>query len=74
LGVDCSGCIGNFATIEYSTSCVQNMTLIEGSFMPTTTTVEISFDYGYDDYDLDDSFTATLYNETTSSVAATLLL
>jgi hypothetical protein len=73
LGVDCSGCIGNFATIEYSSSCVQNMTLIEGSFMPTTTTVEISFDYGYDDYDLDDSFTATLYNETTSSVAATLL-
>ena len=71
LGVDCSECTGDFAMIEYSSSCIQNQTLVEGSFIPTTTTVDISFDYGYDDYDSGDSFTATLYNETTSSVAAT---
>lgn len=73
LGVDCLDCTGNFAMIEYSSSCAQNQTLIEGSFTPITTTVNISFDYGYDDGGASDDFIVTLYNESTASVAATLL-
>src|SRR5690606_34657200 len=35
--------------------------------------VNISFSYLYEDYDATDQFVVTLYNETTSSVVATLL-
>ncbi len=35
--------------------------------------VNISFSYLYEEYDATDQFVVTLYNETTSSVVATLL-
>jgi len=69
----CSTCTNERAYIRYSSSCVQDQTLIEGNFSPTTASVDISFNYGYDDRDGSDSFIVTLYNETTSSVIATLL-
>ena len=45
------------------------------SFSPTSTSVAIAFKYGYDDYSASttDSFIVTLYNETTSTVTATLV-
>jgi len=69
----CTTCTNERAYIRYSNSCVQNQTLVEGSFSPTTASINISFNYGYDDRDGSDSFIVTLYNETTSSVTATLL-
>jgi len=69
----CSTCSGNRAYIVYSTSCVQNQMFKSTTFSPTSTTIAISFKYGYDDYSSTDSFVVTLYNETTSTVAATLL-
>ncbi len=71
----CTTCTGNRAYIQYSTSCVQNQTFKSSTFSPTTTTVAIAFKYGYDDYSgsTTDSFVVTLYNETTSTVTATLV-
>lgn len=70
----CTTCTGNRVYINYSSSCVQDQTFVEGNFTPTTTSVDISFNYGYDDFSgATDSFIVTLYNETTSSVTATLL-
>ncbi len=70
----CTTCTGNRVYINYSSSCVQDQTFVEGNFTPTTTSVDISFNYGYDDYSgATDNFVATLYNETTASVTATLL-
>lgn len=73
VSAPCSSCTGNRAMIEYSSSCTQDQTLVEGIFTPTTTTVDISFDYGYDDGGASDNFIVTLYNESTTSVVATLL-
>jgi len=73
LSAPCSSCTGNRAMIEYSGSCTQDQTLIEGTFNPTTTSIDISFDYGYDDNGASDSFIVTLYNETTATISATLL-
>tara|TARA_R100001443_G_scaffold20619_2_gene32733 strand:+ start:3654 stop:6464 length:2811 start_codon:yes stop_codon:yes gene_type:complete len=73
-GTACSGCSGNRARIDYgSSSCVQDNDMILGSFTPTTSSITISFDYGYDDYSSDDSFKVVLYNETTSSTTYTLV-
>jgi len=70
----CTTCTGNRVYISYSGSCVQDQTFVEGNFTPTTTSVDISFNYGYDDFSgATDNFVVTLYNETTSSVTATLL-
>lgn len=68
----CTTCSGNRAYIEYSSSCTQNQTFSTASFTPTTTSVAISFNYGYDFYS-GDSFTVTLFNTTTNTVAFTLL-
>ena len=73
-GSSCSGCSGNRARIDYgSSSCVQDNDLIIKNISPTKDEVEISFNYGYEDYDGDDSFKAILYNETTSSIEHTLI-
>lgn len=56
-----------------SSSCDQNATLVVSIGVINSTSVGISFDYGYDDYDTVDQFTVTLYNETTSSVHSTLV-
>lgn len=72
IEASCTTCSGNRAYIEYSSSCIQNQTFSTASFTPTTTSVAISFNYGYDYY-LGDNFTVTLYNTTTNTVAFTLL-
>jgi len=69
----CTTCTNERAYIRYNSGCVQNQTLVEGTFTPTTASIDISFNYGYDDRDGSDSFIVTLYNETTTSVTATLL-
>ncbi|MGB1270032.1 MAG: tail fiber domain-containing protein [Flavobacteriaceae bacterium] len=69
----CTTCTNERAYIRYSTSCVQDQTLVEGVFSPTTTSIDISFNYGYNDGGATDSFVVTLFNETTTSVTATLL-
>jgi len=69
----CTTCTGNRAYIEYSFSCAQDQTITEGNFTPTTTSVAISFNYGFDDYLNQSTFIVTLYNETTSTTVATLL-
>jgi len=70
----CSNCSGDRAYITYE-SCDMDQTLIEGPFSTTESLINISFSYGYDNYtgDAEDRFTVTLYNETTTSVTATLL-
>ena len=69
----CTTCTGDRAYILYSGTCIQDQTLVEGNFTPTTTSIDISFNYGYGDFSGTDSFTITLYNETTASVTATLV-
>ena len=71
----CTPCSNSRAYILYSGTCRQDQTLIEGNFTPTTTSIDISFNYGYNDFGLSgtDRFTVTLYNETTASVVTTLV-
>lgn len=68
----CSTCTDERAYIEYN-SCAQNQTVTEGTFSPTSTSVDVSFNYGYNDFGAGDSFEVILYNETTASNAATVL-
>ncbi|WP_430400535.1 hypothetical protein [Flavobacterium sp.] len=68
----CNTCTGNRAYIVYG-SCAQNQTVTEGTFSPTSTSIDVSFNYGYNDFSAGDSFVVTLYNETTATTAATLL-
>ncbi len=73
-GTSCSGCSGNRARIDYGgSSCVQDNELIIKNISPTRDEVEISFNYGYDDYDGDDSFKAVLYDETDNAIEHTLI-
>ena len=73
-GTSCSGCSGNRARIDYGgSSCVQDNELIIKNISPTKDEVEISFSYGYDDYDSDDSFKAVLYDETDGAIEHTLI-
>ena len=69
----CTTCTGNRAYIENSISCSQDQTFTEGNFTPTTTSIDISFNYGFDDFLNGSYFIVTLYNETTSTTSATLL-
>ncbi|RTY95930.1 tail fiber domain-containing protein [Flavobacterium sp. GT3R68] len=72
----CTTCTTNRATIAYgSGTCNQNATLVAGPYTATSTSATVSFSYSYDDYSSDatDSFVATLYNETTSTVVSTLI-
>jgi len=69
----CTTCTNERAYIRYSFSCVQDQTLVEGTFTPTTASLDISFNYGYRDNGGSDDFIVTLYNETTSAIAATLI-
>jgi len=70
----CSNCTGDRAYITYE-SCDQDQTLVEGNFSTTESLIQISFNYGFDIWtaSAEDLFLVTLYNETTSSVAATLV-
>lgn len=69
----CAPCTGNRAFIGGDDSCAHDATLVVPLGTINATSINISFDYDYDDYDTDDVFTVTLYNETTASVQATLL-
>jgi len=68
----CNTCTDERAYIEYN-SCAQNQTVTEGTFSPTSTSIDVSFNYGYNDFGAGDSFVVTLYNETTSATDATIL-
>ena len=68
----CNTCSGDRAYIEYD-SCIQNQTLTEGTFIPTKTTINISFNYGFNDYLNQSLFRVILYNETTGLTLDTLL-
>lgn len=70
---NCAPCTGNRAFIGGDDSCAHDATLVVPIGAINATSINISFDYDYDDYDTDDMFTVTLYNETTSSVQTTLL-
>lgn len=69
----CSGCTNNRAVIDYGAStCVQDATLVIKLGAISVDQINISFNYGYDDYNATDQFVATLYNETTATVVSTL--
>jgi hypothetical protein len=68
----CNTCTDERAYIVYN-SCAQNQTVTEGIFSPTSTSIDVSFNYGYNDFSVGDSFVVTLYNETTSTTIATIL-
>tara|TARA_B100001287_G_scaffold35706_1_gene25278 strand:- start:1708 stop:3378 length:1671 start_codon:yes stop_codon:yes gene_type:complete len=72
-GTDCNNCSGNRAVISYSTSCSQDATLITNTFSAISGTINISFNYGYNDYDSFDSFVVDLYDETNNIVYQNLL-
>lgn len=68
----CTNCNSNRAVIDYGAStCVQDATLVVKLGAIAVDQINISFSYGYDDYNATDQFIGTLYNETTSTVAAT---
>lgn len=70
----CSNCTGNRAVIDYgSSTCSQDATLVVKLGTVSTSSLNISFAYGYDYYNAGDQFTVTLYNETTATPVATLL-
>lgn len=70
----CTGCTGNYALIDYgSSTCNQNAIMVIKLGAIGISSVNISFSYLYEEYDATDQFVVTLYNETTSSVVATLL-
>jgi hypothetical protein len=69
----CNTCTDERAYIAYN-SCAQNQTVTEGTFTPTSTSVEVSFNYGYNDFGAGDSFEVTLYNETTSTTVLPAVL
>lgn len=71
---NCTNCSGNRAIIDYGASgCAQDATLVVKLGAINLNSIDISFDYEYDDYNTTDQFVVTLYNETTSTVAATLV-
>lgn len=73
-GSSCSDCSGQRIAIEYGgSSCDQDAIYVSEEFTTSNPTINISFDYGYDDYDVIDQFIVTLYNETTSSIHSTLV-
>lgn len=70
---NCTNCNNNRAVIDYGAStCIQDATLVVKLGTIAVDQINISFDYGYDDYNATDQFIATLYNETTSTTVATL--
>ncbi|MFD2891680.1 tail fiber domain-containing protein [Flavobacterium chuncheonense] len=74
LGVSCANCTSNRAFINSTVSCLQqDATLVVklGTFVENQ--VLISFTYGYSYLERPDSFTVTLYNETTNNLVETLV-
>ncbi|WP_375238114.1 hypothetical protein [Aurantibacter sp.] len=68
--VNCTSCSGNWLYIDSDESgCTQNATaIINLTTSPTNTTIDISFDYRYNNFGASgDSFRVYLYNNTLSS-------
>jgi hypothetical protein len=63
----CSTCTGDRAYIRSFDKCTQNQTFTEGTFNPTSTSINVSFNYGFKDYRNGSLFKVILYNETTGS-------
>ena len=70
----CNNCTGKWAQIEYTT-CSQYEILYSPTFSPSINTIQISFDYYYNDYytSPSDYFNVYLYNETKGSNVQTLV-
>ena len=70
----CSGCSGNRAHIEYyGSSCTQDNTIITAEFSPTTSALDISFNYAVRDYG-GQYFEVYLYNVTDATQVGTDLI
>jgi hypothetical protein len=71
---DCSTCSGNVASIKYS-SCDQDFTLVTKTFTPNSSSINISFNYGYDGQTFypDQSLIANLYDENTGTIVENLI-
>ncbi len=70
VNANCTSCSGGWLWIYSDESgCGQNATArVDFTTAPTTTSIAISFDYRYNNYDASgDSFRAYLYNNTTNS-------
>lgn len=76
LSTTCAGCTGKRAIIDYgASSCTfQDATLVVkiGSFAEPY--ININFNYGYNYFNIPDSFTIELYNETTNASVEILAL
>ena len=71
----CSSCSNKRARISYySSDCAQDHYLYTSTFTPSESTVSVSFDYGYDDYNGSDSFYVYLFNATSGSSSTLLSL
>ena len=68
----CSGCLNNRAVIDFGAAACdpQDATLILSSFTPTQSAINISFDYGFTNFEGNgpgDVFTGILFNVTTNT-------
>jgi len=66
----CTPCAGARAYIKWTNACAQNQTATVGTFTPTTTSITVSFNYGFY-YSGSSLFRVTLYNQTTGMTVAT---
>lgn len=70
----CDGCIGYRAVINPNSEiCNKDATLIVKLGQINFTSINVQFTYQYTDSNVLDDFVATLYNETTNSVAHTII-
>ena len=67
---NCTTCTDERGYIYYA-FCDQDQTVTEGTFTPTATSIDVSFNYGYRHYG-SSTFIVTLYNETTMTTSSTL--
>ena len=68
----CTTCTGDRAYIKWSNACAQDQTATLGTITPTTTAINVSFNYGYQ-FSGSSQYVVTLYNETTATTTATLV-
>ena len=70
----CTTCSGNRAIIDFGQAvCQQDNTLVVGSFIPTQTQIDVSFNYGYDAFRNTDVFSVTLNNITSPTNSVVLI-
>ena len=69
----CSTCSGNVGSIRYSTSCNQDFTFVTKTFTPNSSSINISFNYGFYNFSTDETLSAYLYNESDGINEETLI-